>query len=264
MTVEWVEVKGRSVEVAIEAALLELGLESAETADIEILQEPERGFLGLGGRDAIVRVKPRARKRQRRRRGRERESRSRGQEKARVASTPVAQAGAKQTKAPEEEAMPEVDPEDQAKVVEGFLTGLLNAFGFEGAVSARVEEEVVLADVAGEQTEALIGERAAILQAVHELTRTVVQRQTKQGIRLRLDIAGYAQRRREALAIYAQRLAEQVRQEGQEIMLEPMNAADRKVIHDSVADIEGVRTYSEGEDPHRSVILAPDQEAGED
>ncbi|HEY5578596.1 MAG TPA: RNA-binding cell elongation regulator Jag/EloR [Acidimicrobiia bacterium] len=261
---EWVEVKGRSVEVAIEAALLELGLESADAAEIEILQEPERGFLGLGGRDAIVRVKPRTHRRQRRRRGRQRESRSRGGEGESVTSPPATQAGAKQEKAPEEEAMPDVDPEDQAKVVEGFLTGLLNAFGFEGTVSARVEDEVVLADVAGEQTEALIGERAVILQALHELTRTVVQRQTKQGVRLRLDIAGYAQRRREALAIYAQRLAEQVRQEGQEIMLEPMNAADRKVIHDSVADIGGVRTYSEGEDPHRSVILAPDEEPAQD
>ena len=153
--------------------------------------------------------------------------------------------------------MTEVDPEEQAQVVEGFLTGLLDALGLEGQVTTSTEEDIVMADVQGEQTEALIGQRGSIMQAVHELTRTVVQRRTKAPVRLRLDIAGYVQRRREALAIYAGRLAEQVKEDGQEIMLEPMNAADRKVIHDAVSEIDGVRTFSEGEEPQRSVVLAP-------
>jgi spoIIIJ-associated protein len=85
-----------------------------------------------------------------------------------------------------------------------------------------------------------------------------VQRKTQEGARIRLDIAGYGARRREALQIYARRLADKVLEEGGEIMLEPMNPADRKVVHDVITGIDGVRTYSEGEEPNRSVVVAPD------
>jgi spoIIIJ-associated protein len=74
---------------------------------------------------------------------------------------------------------------------------------------------------------------------------------------MRLDIAGYAARRREALKIYAGRLAESVKEDGREAMLEAMNAADRKVVHDAIAEIDGVRSFSEGEEPNRSVVVAP-------
>ena len=123
----------------------------------------------------------------------------------------------------------------------------------------RIEDDVIYADVAGEQTEALVGQKGAILQSVLELCRTIVQRKTQEGARIRLDIAGYTERRREALGIYARRLADKVLEEGGEIMLEPMNSADRKVVHDTVADIDGVRSYSEGEEPHRSVIVAKEE-----
>jgi spoIIIJ-associated protein len=102
-----------------------------------------------------------------------------------------------------------------------------------------------------------VGAKGAILQSILELTRTVVQRKTQAGARIRLDIAGYTERRREALRIYATRLAGQVEEDGQEVMLEPMNPADRKVVHDAVAECEGVRSYSEGEEPRRSVVISP-------
>jgi spoIIIJ-associated protein len=85
--------------------------------------------------------------------------------------------------------------------------------------------------------------------------KIVVQRKTHHRARIRLDIAGYSERRREALGIYSKRLSEQVLADGQEVMLEPMHPGDRKVVHDAVAEIEGVRSWSEGEEPHRSVIL---------
>ena len=281
---EWVEVRGRTVEVAVAAALDELGLDK-ERAEIEVIQEPEKGFLGLGSQDAIVRVKPKPRRRRRRGGGQRSRQGAQGQQKSKrsqaTRSSPAPKSSAKpknkQKAAPktenrrkarpksenqpkkEEAAVTEVDPEEQAQVVEGFLLGLLEALGLEGQVTTATEDDIVMADVQGEQTEALIGQRGSIMQAVHELTRTVVQRRTKAPVRLRLDIAGYVQRRREALAIYAGRLAEQVKEDGQEVMLEPMNAADRKVIHDAVSEIDGVRTFSEGEEPQRSVVLAPSE-----
>jgi spoIIIJ-associated protein len=150
----------------------------------------------------------------------------------------------------------EVDAEGQAAVVAEFLEGLLASFGLEGNVTTRVEDDLIMADVAGEQTEALIGQKGAIMQSVGELARTVVQRKTHRRARLRLDIGGYQERRREALRIYTARLAEQVLDDGYEIMLEAMNPADRKTVHDAVVDIDGVSSFSEGEEPNRSVVIA--------
>lgn len=150
---------------------------------------------------------------------------------------------------------PEVPIEEQMIVVEEFLVGLVEAFGLEGSVQVRADEDVIIAEVVGPQTEALVGPRGSVIESVHELTKTVLQRKTQSSARLRLDIAGYAERRRQALTIYAGRLIDQVLADGGEIMLEPMSASDRKVIHDAVATREGVRSFSEGEAPQRYVVI---------
>ena len=286
---EWVEVQGPSVEVAVEAALAELGVESRDEVDIEVLQEPEKGFLGIGRTDAVVRVKPLPKKRRRGRSSGEKRGGDRrggpvaGDQKAqsgqgrdqpkqggqgqqqrsgRRASPPEkrrsdprpAQAGG-ESNTTKEVRETTVSREEQASVVGEFLEGLLAAFGLEGSVETRVEEDIIYADVVGSETEALVGSRGVILQSIHELAKTVVQRKTQESARIRLDIAGYAERRRQALRIYALRLGQQVLEEGGEIMVEPMNAAERKIIHDTVGEIKGVRTYSEGEEPRRSVVI---------
>ena len=152
---------------------------------------------------------------------------------------------------------PEQAPiEEQAEVAASFIRGLLGAFGLEGEVTTRIDDRVLYLNVTGEQTEALIGPKGSVMYSVLELARTVVQRKTYGAPRMRIDIAGYVERRREALKIYAGKLASQVIEDQDEIMLEPMNAADRKVVHDAVAEIDGVRSYSEGEDPRRAVVIA--------
>lgn len=272
---EWVEVQGKTVEVAVEVALGELGLKNRDDAEIEIIQEPSASFLGMGGKDAIVKV-TRAPKRRRRNRGRGRagqggDNRS-SQEGGKTGSKPKQQQQKKQNttgsnKKPaqhkgdrdkvQRDDRPEAAPiEEQAKVAAGFLTGLLDAFGLEGEVTTRIDDGVLYLDISGEQTEALVGAKGSVMYSVLELTRTVVQRKTYGAPRMRIDIAGYAERRREALKIYTGKLAVQVIEDENEIMLEPMNAADRKVIHDAVAEIEKVRSYSEGEDPRRAVVIA--------
>ncbi|MFP3914873.1 MAG: protein jag, partial [Actinomycetota bacterium] len=162
-----------------------------------------------------------------------------------------------------------LDAGAQEPLVREFLEGLLAALGLEGSVDSRVEEDVIVVDVRGEQTEALVGQRGTVMEAVHELTKTVLQRSAKDAARVRIDIAGYAERRRQALTIYAGELIDQILEEGGELMLEPMSASDRKVIHDAVADRSGVRSYSEGEAPQRYVVIAtteeesPQEEEGE-
>lgn len=159
------------------------------------------------------------------------------------------------SKRSEVEEGPVVPIEEQMPVVEEFLSGLVGAFGLEGAVQVRADDDVIVAEVLGPQTEALVGPRGSVIEAVHELAKTVLQRKTQSSARLRLDIAGYAERRRQALAIYAGRLIDQVLADGGEIMLEPMSASDRKVIHDAVGAREGVRSFSEGEAPQRYVVI---------
>ena len=146
--------------------------------------------------------------------------------------------------------------EEQAEVAVDFLKGLVDSFGLEGEVTSRIDDDILYLDVNGD-TEALVGNRGVIMQSVLELARTVVQRKTFGAPRMRIDIAGYGERRRAALTIYAGRLAEKVKEEGGEVMLEPMNPADRKVVHDAIGEIDGVRSFSEGEDPNRSVVVAP-------
>lgn len=147
--------------------------------------------------------------------------------------------------------------EEQAEVAVDFLKGLVDSFGLEGEVTSRIDDDVLYLDVTGD-TEALVGSRGVIMQSVLELSRTVVQRKTFGAPRMRIDIAGYGERRREALTIFAGREAAKVKDGGGEIMLEAMNPADRKVVHDAIGEIEGVRSFSEGEDPHRSVVIAPE------
>ena len=274
--VEWVEVKGISVDVAVKAALEELGIDDETRVDVKVLQEPQRGFLGIGRQDAIVHVKPNARlARKKSRKARKRRARkarnqegkkaqgragSNGQPKAKTkkAGKPTAGRVAERKGRPVagDDGAATALGKKQAAVVESFLGGLLEEFGLEGRVETRFDGRVLHADVVGDQTEALIGPKATVMQALHELTKTVVQRRTARNCRLRLDVAGYGERRRKALSIYAGQLADQVLEEGGEIMLEPMNAADRKVVHDAVTAVEGVRSYSEGAEPRRSVVIS--------
>jgi len=146
--------------------------------------------------------------------------------------------------------------QEQADVVREFLEGLVGAFGLDGTVEVTIEDETIVANVVGDQTEAMVGPRGSVIEAIHEITKTVILRRTDAGARVRLDIAGHADRRRQALGIYANQLIAQVLSEGGEVVLEPMSAADRKVIHDAVGSHEGVRSYSEGESPRRYVVIS--------
>ena len=148
---------------------------------------------------------------------------------------------------------------EQAEVARRFLDGLLASFGATGQVSVReVDEDTVELGVTGPDLGLLIGPAGSTLTALQEITRTVVQRQTggRNG-RLLVDVGGYRQKRKEALAKFTESVANQVRETGVSKALEPMHAADRKVVHDTVNGLEGVRTTSEGEEPRRRVVISP-------
>jgi spoIIIJ-associated protein len=157
--------------------------------------------------------------------------------------------------------MSETELAAQGEVVRGFLLDLLDAFGLEGEVVATpAEEGAVELDVTGADLGLLIGPKGQTLQAVQELSRSMLQRQLpgETHARIRIDVGGYRQRRKEALERFARQIAEDVRTSGVQKALEPMSPPDRKVVHDTVNEIDGVRTMSEGEDSRRRVVILPD------
>ena len=157
--------------------------------------------------------------------------------------------------------MAELTIDQQADVVAEFLQGLAGQFGVDSTETAveRVDDDTVEIRLTGGDLGLLIGPKGQTLQLIQELARTSVQRRgggTHEG-RIRIDIAGYRQRRSEALGRFTEQVAADVVASGQPKSLEPMNPADRKVVHDTANAIDGVRTVSEGEEPRRRVVILP-------
>lgn len=270
---EWVEMTGRTVEEALEAALDELGVDVAD-ADYEVVEEPKVGLFGRLRSEARVRARVRPTKP---RPKEERRSRAKRGAKTRMAADeapattadppPIDEPPAPAAQEPADEnrgAAMTTTEEDvpvkvQGEVAAEFLRGVLERFGAEASVAAHeLDEDTVELRVEGSDLGLLIGPKGAALQSLQELARTVVQRKTgARNGRILLDVSGYRQRRREALARFAAQVAQEVLASGVRVVLEPMHPADRKVIHDTINGIAGVATTSEGEEAQRHVVVYP-------
>jgi spoIIIJ-associated protein len=149
--------------------------------------------------------------------------------------------------------------EEQAEVARDFLQGLLARYGLDAAIETRVlDEETVEIAATGDGLGVLVGPKGVTLAALQDVTRTVVQRQCPgKTDRILVDVAGYREKRAAALQRFSQQVSAEVVETGTERALETMSPADRKVIHDSVKEIEGVTSRSEGEDPSRYIVIAP-------
>ena len=148
--------------------------------------------------------------------------------------------------------------DEQASEATRFTDELVRAFGLEASVAAEVVDDDIELRVEGSSLGVLVGPKGATLHALEELVRAVVQHAAGgQSARLHLDVAGYRQRRREALAAFVEQVANEVLDSGTEKALEPMNPPDRKVVHDTIAELDGVETTSVGEEPRRRVVIKP-------
>ena len=152
----------------------------------------------------------------------------------------------------------EVDVESVRTAALEFMSGLTTAFGFEADVDAAVDGTEIEVRVTGPSLGLMIGPGGRTLLGIQDLARVAAQRRLgDHETRLRVDVAGYREKRRVALERFAATVAEQVRSTGTARSLDPMPSADRKVLHDALAAMEGVTSRSEGEDPYRRVIVAP-------
>lgn len=149
--------------------------------------------------------------------------------------------------------------QEQAEVAREFLEGLMEQYGLTATLEVReLDEETVELAAMGDGLGVLVGPKGATLAALQDVTRAVVQRRfPTRTDRILVDVAGYRERRAAALGRFSQQVAAEVSSSGEERALEPMSPADRKVVHDTVAAIDGVASRSEGEDPNRYVVIAP-------
>jgi spoIIIJ-associated protein len=139
-----------------------------------------------------------------------------------------------------------------------YLERLLDLLDFDGDIDLDVEAGRAIVSIdGGDDLEKLVGPRGNALEALQELTRLAVQQETGVRSRLMLDIAGWRAERREELRDLGRVTAEKVVSSGEKIRMQPMTPFERKVVHDAVAEVAGVHSESEGEDPRRRVVVFP-------
>jgi spoIIIJ-associated protein len=148
------------------------------------------------------------------------------------------------------------DLEQEGEIAADYVEALLDIADLDGDIDMDVEGERAMVSVVGGTLDELIGAKGEVLDALQELTRLAVQRQTGLRTRMMLDVGGYRARRREELTEVGQDAAREVSQTGTPKRLAAMTAFERKVVHDAIA-AAGLRSESEGEDPNRRVVVYP-------
>ncbi|MFI0453323.1 protein jag [Actinomadura sp. 6N118] len=146
--------------------------------------------------------------------------------------------------------------EQEGEIAADYIEGLLDIGDYDGDIDMDVEGERAMVAVVGGALDELVGKRGEVLEALQELTRLAVHRQTGNRTRLMLDIGGYRERRRAELTKLGQDVSDEVKQSGQPKPLAPMTPFERKIVHDAVA-AAGLRSESEGEEPERYVVVLP-------
>jgi spoIIIJ-associated protein len=258
MTTEKVAIESRAsgVPEAIRKGLAELGLSQAEV-NIEVLDEGSSGFLGIGGRDAVVRLTPRPLVTQGSVPG------ALDVEVATEAQPPAAPTRGVAVEAGREgPAADEAD--DEARVARDIVDGLLQRLQMRATTRVSFTEPDDLTgerrtviEIRGDDLGPLIGVRGETLNSLQYLSRLMVGHALHRRTTFILDVEGYRQRREQALRRLAQRMAEKAIRQGRPLTLEPMPAHERRIVHLSLRDNKQVHTESTGEGDRRRVRVFP-------
>ena len=257
---------GKSVDEAVREALKELNI-SREKAEIEILDEGQKGFLGLiGSKDATVKVWPR-----------EDETKSIlneifneeiETEKSQEVVHEDVELEIENNEVSTEEAQEVINEEEGTKSIEEenqeildaareFISKILDTFELENSVEMELKDNVLTINVNGDENRLgiLIGKRGVTLDSIQYILNLIVNKKSSRYIRVNLDSSGYREKRKETLINLAKKMANKVTKTGRSVKLEPMNSYERKIIHTALQDYEGVLTHSEGKDPFRKVVI---------
>lgn len=150
----------------------------------------------------------------------------------------------------------EIQPDAKEEAVK-FIHEVTKNMGVDIEINSKETKEGVLLELSGEGIGLLIGKRGQTLDSLQYLVNLVANRYSEQYIRIVLDAENYRQRRKESLEQLAKRLGSKAVRTRKEVVLEPMNALERKIIHTALQEIKGVKTYSEGVEPNRRIVVAP-------
>jgi spoIIIJ-associated protein len=146
--------------------------------------------------------------------------------------------------------------EDEGEIAADYIEGLLDIADLDGDIDMDVEGDRAVVSVVGATLDELVGDDGEVLEALQELTRLAVHRRTGVRARLMLDVGGFRAQRRAELAELGRSMAAEVERSGEPKKLRAMSPFERKIIHDAVA-LAGLRSESEGEEPHRRVVIFP-------
>lgn len=260
---------GKSVDEAVREALSELNI-SRENAEIEVLDEGQKGFLGLiGSKDATVKVWQK-----------EDETKSIlneifneeiESEKSQDAVQDNVELEIENNEVSsndEKEVQEVIDVEESLKSIEEeneeilatareFISKILDTLELENIVEMELDDNTLNINVNGDENRLgiLIGKRGVTLDSIQYILNLLVNKKSSRYIRVNLDSSGYREKRKETLINLANKMASKVTKTGRSVKLEPMNSYERKIIHTALQDYEGVLTHSEGKDPFRKVVI---------
>lgn len=240
---------GTDVEEAVKLALIDLKL-TRDEVDVIVLEEPSKGFFGIGSKLAKVRVE---------------KKKVEAVEEPVVEEEPEIQPLEKKSrpekrKPREKKAVSVKKSEEDLHSVEehpalDFLKETVEKMGLELDITAQVGEECVYLDIHGKDSGTVIGKRGQTLDAIQYLTSLVVNKGNDKYIRVVVDAENYRAKREKTLEQLANRLADKVTRTRKTVRLEPMNPYERKVIHATLQNNRKVTTRSEGEEPYRRVVI---------
>ena len=257
---KWIETTGKTERDALNKALKELGLEEDDIS-IEVITRAKTGFLGIGSCPAKIRVTyevpdepaPVAE-----------EPAPTVEPEAPAEPMPAAESApaptAEPVEAPVEAPVIEADPERKEKI-ETFLTGLLERLEVPAEIKLQVNEAgIYQVELVGKNLGALIGRRGETLDAIQQLTNYAVNRGQSKRIRIHIDAENYRAKREESLQRLARKTAGKALKYRRNMMLEPMNAYERHVIHAALQSYNpAISTYSTGTEPNRRIVVVFDK-----
>ena len=229
---------GKTVDEAIEAALSELGC-TKEQATIEVVEEgTEGGFLGLGRKDAEVKVT------------------FNSEESGEAA--PAAESD-DDTYFGDDESF-EGDAVSEAEdAAANFVAEVLSGIGIHGNMDSYREDDTIFISVTGSDCGAAIGRHGETLEAISYMTNLIANKHSKQRVHVYLDVGGYRKHREQVIKGLADKAVSRVRRSGRKVTMEAMSPAERRIVHSYLQDVNGVTTHSEGVEPNRCVVVTPEE-----
>jgi len=254
---------GKTIDLAIESALTQLGLERDDVS-VQVLAQAKSGFLGFGATPAKVEVTyeapdpaPEAPKVALSSASRSKPKAAapvKKQPKPEAPKAPVQEKKAEAPKAPKVYAPAE--PGSVEEKIEQFLKGLLEHMGSEAVPHAiKADENTYKVELVGEDLGYLIGRRGDTLDAIQHLSNYAAKKFAEGHIRINVDAEEYREKREDSLRRYARKKAQQVLKARRRTTLEPMNAYERHVIHAALQDMDNITTHSTGTEPNRRVVI---------